>query len=661
MRVLFDFSDRTKSAFFIYFCLFIALLKLSVVSGNEIVALSNDSAVFVRHVLGGVGQLGAPSGYPVWLWFVGLFGFPQRIAIEILYLSAVFFVSFVMIKNLNRGWAAVLFFILALSPATYHLFDNALSDPLFLCLGLFALGVSIGLFGKLNSPGRSVWLWSAALGGALGLMSITRNEDALLYGWVFLFYLISALFFGLEFLNFRTVKKIVCLFIVSLILLVVVGESPAAFHFFTKDVWTKTLASMPSHMRVLKDLSKIDTGEEQIKFVSVSKKARDAAYEVSPTLFLLKDKIESSENMYVEASHRVGGLPLGEIGNGWVWHVFNDAALRTIPEPRTLKSLDDFWLKVGTEIEAAFESGRLKERFVIHPFVGAGLVRPFVGIVDGVVSAVDKSFQFYPFQEDQGFVSDLFDKVCNRRSSLVSSGGLSRFKMQGWIFSDSKSDRILKVQVGVNNTERGVVEWTDVGRKARPDVDSAFSKELGVEISSYGFDAEFSHKERSDVSLRYVTSSGVFSEKEFKANSIEKISTGFGSSLYRGIDFFESNRQFSARSEGLGFQDRILGFGGWGIVKLISTVVVVLLTVFVLALRFCGNLGDALYPGFVGIFVLSLIVLRLVFYALINENAWEIEPRYMSPVLGMLIVTVVCFVAVVVDVCRRFINKRPVV
>jgi hypothetical protein len=661
VRFSFDITDRSKSVLYISFFLFVVLLKLNVVSGNEIVALSNDSAVFVRHVLSGVGQLGAPSGYPVWLWFVDLFGVPQRIAIEVLYLSAAFFVSFVMAKDLNRFWSSILFLILALSPATYHLFDNALSDPLFLCLGFFALGVSIGLFKKIKSPDKKEWAWSAALGCVLGLMSVTRNEDILLYGWVALFYLLSVLFLGRELLNFRSIKKTFTLFLVSLSLLVVVGESPSAFHFLSKGVWTKTLASMPSHMRMLKNLSKIDSGEEQIKFVSISKRARSAAYEVSPTLLLLKDIIENPDNMYVEASHRVGGVPLGEIGNGWIWHVFNDAAIRTIPEPKTVKSLDDFWLKVDGEIEAAFESGRLNERFVIHPFVAAGVARPFLNVVDGVISAADKSFKFQPFQEDQGFASEVFDEVCNRRSSLVSNGRQSRLKIQGWIFSDSKNDLVLNVQVGVNNTERGVIEWVDTVRKSRPDVDSAFSKELGVEIYSYGFDSEFSYKERSVILLRYVTSSGVFSEKELKDNSIEKIKTDFGSSLYRGIDFFESNRLPAVRVENSYFQDGLLGFGGWGEVKLISSMFVVLSSIFVLALRFYGKLGKALVPGFVGVFVLALIVLRLVFYALINENAWEIEPRYMSPVLGMLIVSVVCFIAVVIDAGRRLINKNSTV
>lgn len=655
----FNLGFSSKS-WFVFLCASVASIKLFLVSGNEIIAVPNDSAVFIQHVLVGLDQLGAPSGYPLWLWLVGLVGFPQRVAIEIFYLLSCFFLSFTMIRGFGRLGALILFVVLALNPVTYYLFDNALSDPLYLCLGFVALGFSAVLFQCIVSKNKSAMRASVGFGFVLGLMGVVRNEDILLMGWLFAFFLITVLFLGRKLFAVDSGKFFFPLFVVSVFLFFAVSGAPSVFHYLSNGVWTKTMASMPSHMRLLRNLAKIDSGDGAVKYVTVSKKSRELAYAVSPTLELLRGHIERPDNMYVEASHRVGGLPLGEIGVGWIWHVFNDAALSVIPNPKTVKDLDEFWVNTNREIEAAFNAGRLKSRFVIHPFVKAGVFEPFSNILDGVSVAMDKAFKFCPFQSDQGFEPEAFDKVCNRRAALVSGVGKVKLKIQGWVFSKDKEERILSVQLGIMNLKKGTTEWFDLEKVARPDVDAAFSKEMGICVSSYGYSVEMDHERNSKILLRYVSSSGEIVEKNFKTNSVESLFIESGTNLYRGIDLFELGNHADRSDMRRWLQTAVIDFSGWWLVKWVFFLLAAggfILFLVLLYFRFICR--DSL-SAFIGVFVFVLIVLRLIFFALLNENSWEIEPRYMSPIFGMLIVGMGCFLAVLFEFVRGALRKRPI-
>lgn len=645
-------------ALFWLLCLCVILTKIFLVAGNEIIAVPNDSAVFVRHVLQGVGQLGAPSGYPLWLWVVKVFGVPQRIAIEILYLMSCLCLSLSIRRSGGSLLSLFLFFALALSPVTYHLFDNALSDPLYICLGFFALSISILLFQSFSSEGRRVWVFGVGLGGVLGLMGWVRNEGVLLFGWLLFLFALSAAFLWRACIVKEGWRRFFFVATISVVSFFFVNGIPSAYHYFSKGVWTNTLASMPSHMRLLNNLAKIDADEKNIKHVTISKRARSLAYEASPTLALLREHIERADNMYVDASHRVAGLPLGEIGVGWVWHVFNDAALAVMPNPKTEKALDDLWVRANEEIEEAFENGRLKERFVFHPFVAAGVIAPFNNFSGGVSVALDKVFQFYPRQVDQRYAEEAFNEVCNRRATFVSVGGQGRYKLQGWVFPANKRDDVLGVQVGFRQGNSKVTEWIDLERRERPDVDAAFSKELGGAVSSYGFFAEIDRPANSDISLRYISSAGVVLEPSFRANSIEKLNAGGGGVLYRGMDLLDVTRPVSEVGARMMVQEKVMSSVAWTWAKwpLLCTAALAFFAALFLLLR--GRVGERSVVLFAAAFAFSLAAMRVFFYALINENSWEIEPRYMSPVFGILVVASFCFIAELFRLVGGGLRKR---
>ena len=84
-----SFAAKSK---FVLFCLLLAIAKLILVAQSEIVSIQDDSAVYASQSLGRW-VLGYPQGYPIWLILCRAFEFPQRIAIEILFLLAAYVVT----------------------------------------------------------------------------------------------------------------------------------------------------------------------------------------------------------------------------------------------------------------------------------------------------------------------------------------------------------------------------------------------------------------------------------------------------------------------------------------------------------------------------------------------------------------------------------------
>lgn len=648
---------RSDRFIFLASCLCIALVKLLLVSENEIRAVPNDSAVFVRHVLQGVGQLGAPPGYPLWLLCVKAFGVPQRIAIEIFYLFSSFCLALTLVQVCGRTLALVLFLFLALNPGTYHLFDSALSDPFYASLGLLALSLSILLFQNMARNSWRTWMLGVFLGCVLGFMGWTRSEGVLLVGWLVFFFIIALVFLWPNICARGDWHQFMCIAVISVASYIVVDNLPSAYHYLSKGVWTKTLASMPSHMRLLNNIARIDPEENAIKYVTISRKSRYLAYEVSPTLALLKAHIERSNNMYIEASHRVG-LPLGEVGAGWIWHIFNDAALAVMPEPKTEKSLNDFWERANDEIELAFRDGRIKARFAWHPFLSAGVLAPLENVLKGMSFALDKALDFYPLEADKGYASDAFDKVCNRRASLVSSAERSKFKVHGWVFPSNSKNRILAVQAGLKKPGNSSIEWAELTRMERPDVNTAFSKELQAPVSSYGFSTELEGVLGSEIMLRYVSQYETVLEQSFSINKVEKLGKTNDGQLYKGLDQFDITHVSSGNEVRPAVQEALINSGIWRIAKwlLLFASVVGFIVSIIATLR--GWFEKASEVGFVSAFVFSLISMRLFFYGLLNENAWEIEPRYMSPLFGFLIVALVCFIRQSIELASRVLERK---
>ena len=618
-------------------CALVFLLKVIAVGSHEIAAEPNDALGYMQQVLN-LGQnwgLGS-TGYTTWLWVVQKVGMPQRLAIEFFWAIASLCFATVVARFVSRRGATVpVFAVLMFAPPTFYLFDRAMTDGFYLCLSILMLSAAINI---LREPvERNRWQGSFALGVVVSVMMITRNETAIIVPFIGACGLIL---FAREMLFSRATAwaalksltrfAVILVVVGSFLSLMMMGYNRGRY-----GVMTKNFVEMPSHMRLLKTLASIETGEKNLRFVPVSKKAREIAYAYSPTLQRFRDAVESPQSSYQQASMLMIGVP-GEIGAGWIWHVFNAAA----PEIglTRLVDLDRTYRQAIKEIEAGLETNHAARRFVPHPFLGGQMSVWLPFVWNGMRHAVDCLMSPPSPMADGTLARDAFDQVCLRRSSLVPHFTL---QIQGWAFSPDPQRPITSIEL---MDEKLNVLLTTRCNVERPDVRFGFAK-LGIDAAmqcGFSFQTEWPEVSVTAASLSFRSGGEeVASVRNIGPGRQPDIRPKFGPETFHfGLDVarvdpppersvlgYEMKTKFlSIQASPIAWVTGII-LGGMALMRLL----------FISKHRI-----EARAWLLIAAIAFSWAILRVLFYALISAGAWMAEPRYLqnSSVVFLLTATV---------------------
>lgn len=611
----------------------IGAFKLLLVANQEIVLESCDALGYVSQanqidVNFGLGA----TGYTVWLWLVKLLSIPQRIGIELLWLTSAGFLSFSIFPRGRKRWMVLpVFLAAALIPQTYYLFDRALTDGYYLCLSAMALGFSIRALCGSNLRVRLPSL--AGLGVFIGLMAITRNEGILLLsflvGW--------AVLLGVH--DWRSKKKpakdaligAIRTLAVAGAFAIVIPTGLVLHNGWRYGVFTLNFPEMPSHMRLLKSLAAIDTGEPNPRFVPISRKAREMAYTQSPTLARFREEVENPANIYHKSSQAAIGLP-GEIGGGWIWHVFNAAAPSL--GITSFQVLDSTYRQATVEINEGFRSGKLQRRFVPHPFLGKDISMWAPHLGSGFLHALKCVIEpIWPMDDAEltPFERSMFDRACLRRISLANN----TVRIQGWVFSKNPDFPI----TGISTSEGSMAKDAASVSDPRLDVQQTQSKGDFKPPSGCGFTLSTTILKRGDwfVLSLFSGSELVGKSTEFESGKTYLLAGKHGEIVMR-IDVLAPSyrdksslmEQFKvialrlASSAPMWAFGLLLGFAG--------------LLVFLFVRQSSSGCPWLAEAAIVAVWAAS----RLMFYSLISAAAWEAEPRYLqnTAVFGILALVV---------------------
>jgi hypothetical protein len=598
---------------------FLILSKISLTSGNEIIAGAYDAEAYVLRAKNAVWAISAmPMGYPVWLDFSRHFGLPQRLALELLLVFSAVLLAALMRRSFGRVAALTFLVLVLVSPATYFLFDNALSDGFYACLTLLA--VSLSFLSIFSLKKRAVLGSSFALGVIIGLMALTRSEDPLYFLWGL--GVLGARYFwtrrpmsGWTRLGWREQALIAVLIAGPACLLVGLGS---AVHSWTSGVFARNIPSIPAHTRFLKNLSEIDAGGESIRYVPVSAAARALAYKVSPTLQPIAVLVEDQQNIYQKAS-RAAGIPAGEIGAGWIWHVFNGIIFNNVAAG-DVRRLPVIYDQINEELASAFQDGLLKRKFVWHQFLTAPLADVLSRSPAAMWVVASKTFRAPVYVKDSDYQKEIFDDVALRRSSLTGAG--VEHVVQGWVFADSQDKKV--VALSISGAEDAQVKYFD-----RPDVVEGQRVQKGWSPAVMGYLVKFQQSENSRFSLRYLLSDGshVTGGSDIVDGRVSVLSSSSGVNVVQGIDYAKH-----AALDRRGWRHKFqLISVDWANSPGVATAFIFLIVAFTAfhawrVLRRAGGI-DAMDIFFW--FLLAMFSLRIVFYGLMESEAWVIDVRYM--------------------------------
>lgn len=202
--------------------------------------------------------------------------------------------------------------------------------------------------------------------------------------------------------------------------------------------------------------------------------------------------------------------------------------------------------------------------------------------------------------------------------------------IKGWAFSERSNVVNVSVETGAaNRTFPANLTSFCATRYARPDVQEKFKKEgLNVPMDS-GFVARISARGNEPIRIRFSLEDGqVVTADHPVTNQVRAVADAKGDTkVIFGIDSLPSDgkpvntgwRNQVMKSALDIYRDRLF----WGVVLFLSATGFCLLVSRVLS-------GDkpALLNLVSGLLILSWIVCRLGFYAVIDAGAWGAEPRY---------------------------------
>jgi hypothetical protein len=596
----------------------IVLLKFYLISEMEIIPLPYDPAVYTtsaNHLSNLFGiQL---SGYPTWIWFCHQLGVPQRLAIEGLWTLTCYIIGSSIFPSLRIITRLLCFTALVFLPQTYYLFNTTFTEGFYICL----TGVVISLLIKILSDIKSKKILPKSLGCGLliGLMQITRNESIVINTYLAVLFISTFIFIY----RFKAAKELAGTFALIYLISIIVPTAVKIYNYRINEVWMINVHQMPSHLKLLNNLASIDTHSDNPRFVPITIKARELAYQVSPSLALLKPEVESKENIFYKASSRANLN--GEIGAGWIWLLFNSASPI---HPITLKARDELYRSASREIHQAFKKHELDHKFSPHPLIGNCLKNVIKYYSLGLQNAWANLSYLYGSHKGIGdeFNKKIFELpkdqqqdqniVCDIREAILSKNHFN-YSISGWAVAIDKNHPITEIQT----TGAGNVVYNVKNNYRRADIDTIFGKSVNSQIGMGFNQFESNQVNCSNVKIIFISKHEIVGEVlNPKPNNIYDINGKYGR-VFIGVDNIAVNRSLKSR-----VMNKIISLYS----SELFWVVMITFTglSFVLVLLFDKTNDKKLFfIVFSSLFI--WIFLNFGFYSLLGAVCWKPETRYL--------------------------------
>lgn len=366
----------------------LSLLRIALTSNRDVLAVNGgyDEYWYVSsalHAMWGQGYTRIVAAhlpiYPLWLRILSEFGIPGRLAIDVAWILASFYLAFAVRQLITQPWVGLaLFIFLAFHPYGIVIFDRALPETLLTVLTAFTLAGFIEIWNTRRDTGsrRSLAWFTTVIGFAAAYH--TRSEGIVLL--VPLGLLIAwAVYQRKTWWSPAGRREIAYPILVApIIATMLMGLFIVGCNYLRWGVSVRSEFSAPGYVSAMDALYAIDSGPTP-KHVTLTAKTRALAYSVSPTFRELRGFFEGPIGQALAAYTAQFTGVSGEIANGWMYWAVRDAAASVgwHKDPRFAESK---YRAVADELQRAFQSGLLPHRPVL-----VSLIDPDIGKWGGYV------------------------------------------------------------------------------------------------------------------------------------------------------------------------------------------------------------------------------------------------------------------------------------
>lgn len=411
-------------------------------------------------------------GYPAFLALSFWLGISSTLATALLHCGAITFLVIVCHRFIKSYLlSALLLALLLWHPVSLSLYLlRVIREEIYYAQVLFFLAAAVGaLFFAKDLKQR---LWFAALAGAvLGWFWLTREEGIWLLPAI-------CVLVGAAWLSSRKLsERRQFILTVAMGVLVFTGTQVA---FRTKNLivygsFVGVDFKEKNYQRALAAIHSIRTGGNE-PAISITTKAREYVYAVSPSFALLKDYFIASNDGWAVHSCSVLHASCNEMGTGWFIYALRGAAASkgfyATPEKASV-----FFGRLADEIETACKKGQLECRPQLLgevPQLEWAQVKanflPHIIAAYNLLPFLNPPVQIRPSGDNEALLAARLRYLNYPLHTRPVDTPLIAYRLDGW-YRNSGSDWFSASVRTVDGSISGVVRLT---RKASPDIQAAF-------------------------------------------------------------------------------------------------------------------------------------------------------------------------------------------
>ena len=463
-------KSKISTVLVILLILFIVFLKQSLVSDLPINILAHakqDDALMVDmakemlngNYLGGYNDLIFTKGimFPLFLVIGYSLGFSYISFQTLVYtLSCAFFIY--SIKDFIKSkWILLgIFVALVFNPLSFasETLMRVYRNGITMSQVLIIIGSYIGMY--MNRTDKKKTLFFALFGG-LGISTMYHTrEDAF---WIMPFMIVvTMILVGLLIKDkkkdiIKTGKMQTLIYVMPFVMLTLVTNIISTINYNNYGIYTYNELNDSNFTKCMKAIYSVKPNVE-IEYVSNPKEKIERIAEVSPTFSTIVDVMLNNNYKYFDGYDRKPDD--GEVEDGWFFWVLRESVVES-GVYKTVNDIDNFYLKVTEEINAAIKDGKLEKQAtmpssLMPPWRKGNLGKLFAALGEEVgfilnyedvevkveESVIDSKFQVY---ED-------FKNIT--RNNAISP--IKEIQISGWFACIDTEDVVLEVQDENGNT-----------------------------------------------------------------------------------------------------------------------------------------------------------------------------------------------------------------
>ena len=627
-------------AIFYIVCCLLAILKIVLVSGEEILA-RNQPHDDLWHILAAARGYWLGSNYnnmtfvhlPVyslWVAIVYFTGIPLRIATELFFLvSGFLFVLSLSRADVNKAVCTVAYCLIIFHPLSFQLFNITLAESLYTPLLLMALAAMIMMW--INRGHKICSIYAVLSGVYSSLLWNLRKENLLILGLILLLAVIAFIVLRKEGHSWRSIlQQIGIMIFVPFVVIGIVTLTLQAINYKKFGLFVSTDMSAPGYTAAYKALLRIKP-PSSIRFIPVTKDVRRVAYAVSPSFKELESFLERESAMGMFETERHMGIK-GEIAAGWFYWALREATAVAGHHTSAVEA-DAYYQRIADEINSAIDTGRLPGRLVLMTFLDPEISNYLPYLPDSYLKMwrLFTSSHQLPHEKEvvdlNPSVRKAFDIVANRRTALTS---YDLATLQGWAFLGD-TEPIKRVLL---RSAKGVTLGVCESMLPRPDVAKAYSDKGAVKVpvnSGFSLIAAQASQQLDDAQLVFISGA----QKEFTVpykgiiagKPIQSLTSDTKQRVTYALDSISVPSTLTFRNS---MQSLI--WAGYGrFVVVLSYLGMAALLVLLSCYRVI-NLKENIYT--IMILLLFAVLSRVSLFSLLDASSWPADqPRYLFPVM----------------------------